>query len=289
MAITSALDPGAFAPGADPMRPVPFRIRRRSQETHDVFTLTLAPPPGAGPFSFAPGQFNMLYALGRGEVPISMSGPPGEVKEIVHTIRAVGPVTQALGRMKAGETVGLRGPYGTAWPVAAAEGADVVMVAGGIGLAPIRPAIYHVFEHRERYGRVVLLFGARTPSDIPFVREIESWRGRFDVDVEVTVDRAGQDWRGLVGVVTTVIPRVHFDPHNTAAFLCGPELMITFSARELIRRGVVPQRIQVSLERNMKCAIGLCGHCQMGPKFVCKDGPVFRYDQVSSLLGIREV
>jgi NAD(P)H-flavin reductase len=163
------------------------------------------------------------------------------------------------------------------------------MIAGGIGLAPIRPAIYHVFEHRERYGRVVILIGARTPDDIAFLKEIETWRGRFDADVEVTVDRAQQGWHGLVGVVTTLIPRTHFDPHNTVAFLCGPELMITFSAHELIRCGIVPQRIQVSLERNMKCAVGLCGHCQMGPLFVCKDGPVFRYDQVSRLLGVREV
>jgi NAD(P)H-flavin reductase len=273
----------------DPMRPVTFRVLRRVAETLDTFTLGLEPGRGADAFSFRPGQFNMLYAFGAGEVPISMSGPPGQTREIVHTIRSVGPVTQTLARLKAGDTVGVRGPFGTPWPVNEAEGRDVVMVAGGIGLAPIRPAIYHVLEHREKYGRVVLLIGARTPEDLLFLKEIEAWRGRFDADVEVTVDRAPPSWRGTVGVVTGLIPRAHLDPHTTVAFLCGPEVMIKFAALELGRGGLPPQRIHVSLERNMKCAIGLCGHCQLGPLFICKDGPVFRYDRVSGLLGVREI
>jgi NAD(P)H-flavin reductase len=273
----------------DVMRPVPFRVRRVHNETHDTFTLTLTPAGAARTFSFQPGQFNMLYALGTGEVPISMSGPPGEVTEVVHTIRAVGPVTQQLHRLVAGDHVGLRGPFGTPWPVGAAVGHDVVMVAGGIGLAPLRPALYHLLAHRERYGRVTLLFGARTPHDILFTREIELWRGRFDVTVEVVVDRAAPAWHGFVGVVTSLISRAPFDPHHATAFVCGPEIMMRFAVQELGARGVGPSRVFVSLERNMKCAVGLCGHCQLGPTFICKEGPVYRYDTMATLLGIREV
>jgi NAD(P)H-flavin reductase len=266
-----------------------FRVLRTQRETHNTFTFTLAPPVPDPPFTFAPGQFNMLYALGAGEVPISMSGRPGAAREIVHTIRAVGPVTRTFERMRRGDVVGVRGPFGTPWPVAAAEGCDVVLVAGGIGLAPLRPAIYHILAHRERYGRITLLFGGRTPADILFQREVETWRGRLDVDVEVTVDRADASWRGQVGVVTTLVPRAAFDAARTVAFVCGPEIMMVFSVRELARRGVRPSRIHVSLERNMKCAIGLCGHCQMGPLFVCRDGPVFAWDRVERLLAVREI
>jgi NAD(P)H-flavin reductase len=279
----------AVASESDPMGPEPFRVLRKERETHDTFTLALEPPTAAAPFSYEPGQFNMLYVPGRGEAPISMSGRSGPTREILHTIRAVGGVTQALDGLRRGDIVGVRGPFGTSWPVVEAEGRDLVMMAGGIGLAPIRPAIYHVLENRDKYDRVVLLFGARTPENILFQREIGTWRGRFDVDVEVTVDRADPDWRGRVGVVTTLVPHAHFDPDNTVAFVCGPEVMMTFAVRELARAGVLPQRTYVSLERNMKCAIGLCGHCQLGPVFVCKDGPVFRYDRVAAWLGIREI
>ncbi|MBI5709695.1 MAG: FAD/NAD(P)-binding protein [Candidatus Eisenbacteria bacterium] len=287
---TTTEDAGPPGPaGGDPMRPAPFRVARRVVETHDVFTLWLEPVGGPGGFSSQPGQFDMLYAFGAGEVPVSLSGPPGPVKQVVHTIRAVGPVTQSLQRLKRGDVVGLRGPFGSAWPVSLAEGSDVVLVAGGIGLAPLRPALYHVLSQRERYGRIVLLYGARTPRDILFAREIETWRGRFDADVEVVVDRAAPGWHGLVGVVTTLVPRAHFDPHNAVAFVCGPELMMTFTVRALAHHGVVPARTWVSLERNMKCAVGFCGHCQLGPTFICRDGPVYRWDRVAPLLGVREL
>lgn len=274
----------------DPMIPSPFVVQKVRRETGDTYTLELTRPEGqAADFPFAPGQFNMLYAFGAGEVPISMSGTPGRVNEVVHTIRAVGPVTEQLRHLKAGDMVGLRGPFGTPWPVDAVEGHDIVLVAGGIGLAPLRPAIYHLLAHRERYGRVTLLFGARTPHDILFAKEIEVWRGRFDVTVEVVVDRAAPGWHGFVGVVTSLVPRAPFDPHNAVAFVCGPEIMMKFGVQELAARGVDATRIFVSLERNMKCAVGLCGHCQLGPAFICKDGPVYRYDRMSTLLGIREV
>ena len=273
----------------DPMRPVPFRIRRVEEETHDTFTLVLTPPPGAPPFSFRPGQFNMLWAFGAGEVPISLSGPPGEVREIVHTVRAVGPVTRELRRLKKGDTVGVRGPFGTAWPVEEVAGSDVVLVAGGIGLAPLRPALLALLAERPRYGRILLLVGARTPGDLLFVNELADWRGRFDVDVDVIFDRAAPGWHGLVGVVTSLIPSAPFDPRNAAAFVCGPEIMMNFALLELERRGVPPSRLFVSLERNMKCGVGLCGHCQMGPFFVCRDGPVFPWERVARWLAIREV
>lgn len=289
--MATSIESTAFTPDRerDPMLPRMFRVVRSSRETHNTFTFVLAPQPGEPPFTFAPGQFNMLYALGAGEVPISMSGRPGTTREIVHTIRAVGPVTRSLERLRRGDTVGVRGPFGTSWPVPVAEGRDVVLIAGGIGLAPMRPAIYQILAHRERFGRITLLFGGRTPADILFLKEVEAWRGRLDVDVEVTVDRADAAWRGQVGVVTTLIPRAAFDPARTVAFVCGPEIMMVFSVRELVRRGVRASRIHVSLERNMKCAVGLCGHCQMGALFVCRDGPVFPWDRVERLLAVREI
>ena len=273
----------------DPMQPAPWRVVRTQPETHDAFTLTLAPVEPGAPFTFEAGQFNMLFAPGVGEAAISMSGCSDTVDEVAHTIRAAGRVTKTLRSLKRGEVIGLRGPFGKPWPASQAEGHDVLLVAGGIGLAPLRPALCHMLQHRERFGRVNLLFGARSPQDILFAKEIETWRGRFDVNVEVTVDRAGADWHGRVGVVTTLVPRAQFDPANTVAFVCGPEIMMHFTQRELDRHGVSDEHIWVSMERNMKCGVGFCGHCQFGPLFVCKDGPVFRYDRVASLLGVREV
>ncbi len=207
----------------------------------------------------------------------------------MHTIRAVGCVTRALQRLGPGASVGLRGPYGTAWPVERALGHDLVIVAGGIGLAPLRPAVYHALAHRAQYGRVVVLYGARSPKDILYTRELREWRGRFDVEVEVTVDRASTEWQGAVGVVTRLVDRSPFDPGSAVAFLCGPEVMIRFGVMALSARGVPDANLFVSLERNMKCAVGLCGHCQMGPFFVCRDGPVFAYDRVRDLLRLAEV
>ncbi len=281
--------PAADPAGADPMRPARYRVARTLGETHDSFTLTLEPVDAGPPFAFAPGQFNMLYVPGVGEAAISLSGRAGSAVPVVHTVRAVGRVTTNLQRLPRGAMLGLRGPFGTPWPVGLAQGHDVLLVAGGIGLAPLRPALLEILEHRERFGRVSLLFGARSPRDLLFAREIETWRGRFDVDVEVTVDRAGPDWHGPVGVVTTLIPRAHFDPAGTTAFVCGPEIMMSFTVRELDRRGVPHARVWISMERNMRCGLGLCGHCQFGPLFVCRDGPVFRYDRVAPLLGVHEV
>ena len=165
----------------------------------------------------------------------------------------------------------------------------MVLVAGGIGLAPLRPALYHVLLHRALYGRVVLLYGARTPRDMLYAKELREWRGRFDVNVEVTVDRATMEWQGAVGVVTKMVQRSPFDPGSAMAFICGPEVMIRYAALGLQQRGVPDANVFVSMERNMKCAVGVCGHCQFGPFFVCKDGPVFRYDRIRHFFGMREV
>lgn len=271
------------------MVPTLFEVERIRRETPDAFTLTLRPAESGSLFPFAPGQFNMLYRFGVGEVPISISGDPAKVERLVHTIRAVGAVTRGLASLRPGEAVGVRGPFGRGWPMEEARGKDVVIVAGGIGIAPLRPAIYELLRRRQQYGRVVLLYGARTPRDLLYRQELERWRGRFDVDVLVTVDRGDADWRGHVGVVTTLFPWASFDAGDCMAMVCGPEVMMRFTVAELRARGVPDDRIYLSLERNMKCAVGLCGHCQFGPFFVCRDGPVFRYDRIKPFFGKREI
>lgn len=280
--------PGREA-AADPMLPAPCRIQRVRKETDDTFTVELEPADGGGTFSFQPGQFNMLYVFGAGEIPISICGDPNDTRTFRHTTRVVGVVTRAMRRLRPGDELGVRGPFGSAWPIPEATGRDVVIVAGGIGLAPLRPALYRLLAQRGRYGKVVLLYGARTPQDILFARELEHWRGQFDLEVYVTVDRATGAWRGNVGVVTTLIPHAPFDATNAVALICGPEVMMRYTVRELQRRGVGADRIYLSMERNMKCAVGFCGHCQYGPAFVCKDGPVFRFDRIEPIFGKAEV
>ncbi|NBC95854.1 MAG: Ni/Fe hydrogenase subunit gamma [Deinococcus-Thermus bacterium] len=272
------------------MRPHLHTVRAVRQDLRDTFTLELAPRTQADRTRpFGPGQFSMLYVFGVGEVPISMSGDPARPDVLVHTTREVGAVTRAMGALKAGDTIGVRGPFGTTWPVDEAEGGDVVLVAGGIGLAPLRPAIYHLLNHRDRYRRIVILFGARTPEELLYEDEVSAWRSHLDLEVHVSVDRATGDWRGNVGFVTSLIPRAPFDPKRTVAMACGPEIMMTNAAKALAKRGVPKERTWLSLERNMKCAIGHCGHCQMGPLFVCHDGPVFRYDEIAPLMAVPEV
>ena len=274
------------APAPESLVPVPVRVTRVRREMAGVATLELTP---ASAFGFVPGQFNMLYVFGLGEVAISLSGDPAEESRIVHTVRAVGAVSSAITRLRRNDVIGVRGPYGSYWPVLDSEGNDVVIVAGGLGLAPLRPVIYRVLAHRERYGRIVLLYGARGPADILYRRELEAWRRRLDVDITVTVDHAAADWRGNVGVVPALIGRAPIDPDRTVAMVCGPEIMMRFTIDALRQRGLGIDRIFLSMERNMKCAIGFCGHCQFGPAFVCRDGPVFRFDRVAPFFSLREI
>ena len=270
-------------------RPQLWSVSKRLQETYDTFTIELKPVETAGRCNFRPGQFNMLYAFGVGEAPISISGDPAQPSTLLHSIRMVGNVTLALKKLHVGDPIGVRGPFGAHWPVELAEGNDVLIVAGGIGFAPLRPVVHHVLAHRHKYGKVVLLYGTRSPEDILFREDVAAWRGRFDVDVFVTVDTASEEWRGNVGVVTSLIPKTGVDPENTVAMVCGPELMMRFTVAELRKRGIDPDRIFISMERNMKCGIAQCGHCQLGPTFVCKDGPVFPYNKISGLMTSREL
>ncbi len=273
---------------SDPFVPQIYRVNSVHRELGDTVTLELVPLTGGRP-AFEPGQFNMLYVHGVGEAAISISGSPVESAGFIHTVRDVGAVSGALARLEAGAKIGLRGPFGRGWPVSAAKGSDVVIVAGGLGMAPLRPAIYSVLANRSYYGRVVILSGSRNPGEILYRHELEQWRQHLDVDIAVTVDHAAVDWRGNVGVVPVLVPRAVFDPRNTMAMVCGPEVMMRYTVSALRDAGVPPERIYLSMERNMKCAIGLCGHCQFGPSFICKDGPVMRFDQIASILTVREI
>jgi NAD(P)H-flavin reductase len=273
----------------DPMVTSPYVIQRYTKETHDTFTLEILPSDGDEGFGFKPGQFNMLYMYGVGEVPISISGDPDDQSKVVHTIRAYGAVTGRMMTLKKGDMIGVRGPFGKPWPIEDLGGRDILLVAGGIGIAPLRPILYHILANREKYGKVVLLYGERTPGDLIYRSQIERWRGRFDLDVDVTVDTARAGWRGHVGVVTTLIPRTQFDPPNTFAMLCGPEIMLRYTILELSKKDLRDDQIYISMERNMKCGIGFCGHCQLGPTFVCKDGPVFLFSEARHLFMKREV
>jgi NAD(P)H-flavin reductase len=267
----------------DAMLPAPWIVRQVTKETPDTFTLALDPADGAES-GFRPGQFSMVWVFGVGELPISISGDPAASGSLIYTVRSVGPATQALVTREPGTELGIRGPYGTGWPVEAARGRDVVVVAGGIGLAPLRPVIYHVLRHRDEYGRLMVLYGARSPRDLLYRKELARWARGRDTQVLTTVDYGGTSWRGRVGVVTSLFKFLRLQPARTVAMVCGPEIMMRFVARELAVRGVAREDMYLSMERNMKCAVGFCGHCQWGPHFICKDGPVFPYARIAPLL-----
>lgn len=287
--MASDVRPAHASPSLPPMAPTPYLVRSQTAETGDTTTLVLAPTDGTPVPEARPGQFNMLYVFGVGEAAISLSGDPSDSTEVVHTIRNAGRITEAIARSAPGQTVGVRGPYGHGWPVHLAPGHDLVLIAGGLGLPPLRPVLYGILAHREQYGRIEVIYGARTPKDLVYYDQIQEWRSRPDLRVQVTVDAAGRDWNGDVGLVTARIPDMRFEAGNTLAFLCGPEIMMKNAARDLEARGIPRTSMWLSMERNMKCAIGVCGHCQFGPSFVCRDGPVFRYDVIRDALTTREL
>lgn len=270
------------------MLPRIFRVVSTREETHDTTTLVIE-PEGGQVLHFRPGQYTMLYVFGVGEVPLSVSGDPGRPETLVHTVRAVGAVTRALVGLRAGDVVGVRGPYGSGWPVSEARDKDLLVVAGGIGLAPLRPVLYEALTHRAELGRVSLVYGARSPSDLLYREELEDWDQMPALDVEITVDVSDRDWRGDVGMVTGLLSRVAMEPGRTVAMLCGPEVMMKVVARELLSVGLRPEDISVSIERNMKCAVGVCGHCQFGADFVCWGGPVFSYAAVADRWQVAEI
>lgn len=287
MFMAGTAEPAAAAAAEDPMLPRRGRVRARKRELDGVVTLEIVPEAAFA--AAVAGQFNMLGLPGIGEIPISLSRDPAHGDGLVHTVRAVGPVSAALCRLTPGEAVWLRGPFGVGWPLAELAGRDVVVVSGGLGLAPLRPVLHRLLAERARYGQIVLLHGARSPAEILYRREIAAWRRRLDIDIAITLDHAGADWRGHVGVVTHLIPQAAFDPHHATALVCGPEVMMRFAIAALGAAGLATSAIFLSLERNMQCAIGLCGHCQFGPFFVCRDGPVFRYDKVAPWLSVKEM
>lgn len=275
-------------PVLDPWLTHTVRIADITGEIHDVSTyhLEFADPSVGDSFTFRPGQFNMLYLPGVGEAAISISSDPAQPGTIDHTVRIAGNVTSGLGQLGNGATFGLRGPFGSAWPIDECRGGDVIIVTGGIGLAPLRPAIYEFLNRSSEFGKLTLLYGARNPLGMLYTADYAEWVDR-GLDVNTTVDRASPGWDSNVGVVLQLLDRMPLSaPENTTILCCGPEVMMWYTARSALGRGVPADRIWVSLERNMNCAIGLCGHCQFGPTFVCKDGPVVRYDRVASLLRV---
>lgn len=277
--------------GADaltrPMRPMPYLVTGLHRETYDTATLVLRPRGEPIP-SWEPGQFTMLYAFGVGEIPVSISGDPRDTGRLVHTVRDVGAVSHALANAALGTEIGVRGPFGRGWLAYGAPAGDVVIVAGGLGLAPVRPIVYGILAHRRLYGAVTVVVGARTPDDLLYTGEYQAWR-TLRVDVSATVDRADERWTGRVGLVTGPLAQVPIDPARTTAYLCGPEVMMAAAAEALAARGLPEQRIVLSLERSMKCGVGTCGHCQLGPDLVCRDGPCTTYAHAAPLLAVKEL
>jgi NAD(P)H-flavin reductase len=278
----------------DILLPKRYKLIGFKKETTDIFSLNLIPVDSSEVMEFWPGQFNMLYAFGGGEVAISISGKGKAEGEIVHTIRRVGSVTSILSNLQIGQEVALRGPFGKPWPLQEAKGQDVVIVAGGIGLAPLRPLLREFFENRNQYGNISVLYGIRTPADMLFIDELVSWKKKGSFQVEITVDTIpetwNKPWKGSIGVVTPLIDKVPFLRSNeTVAYLCGPEVMMRFVSRELIKKGMLAEKIFISMERHMKCAVGFCGRCQYREHFICKDGPVFKFAQMKDLMLLKEL
>lgn len=293
------LDNELVVGAVDPMLPRMYTVKQVAKETPDTFTLTMTPSnlvdgehqaysarinPETTLTAFEPGQFSMLYVFGVGELPISISGDREKLNQLTYTVRSVGQATHALVSRVSGDGVGVRGPFGLGWPLGAAKGKDVVIVAGGIGLAPLRPVIYEVLHHRNEYGRLVLLYGARSPRELLYRKELAAWARHPETHVLVAVDYGGLNWHGHVGVVTTLFKYARLQGPRSVAMVCGPEIMMRFVTRELEAHGLSSNDIYLSMERNMKCGIGLCGHCQYGPYFICKDGPVFTYERMRPLL-----
>ena len=270
------------------MLPRGFTVVDHSWDTADTATLTLEPEEGQK-LAFSPGQFTMVYAFGVGEAPISIAGGLRPDEPLMHTVRVVGQVTNAICATRPGETLGIRGPYGVGWPMEEAKGKDVVIVAGGIGLAPLRALVNYTFDNRDDFGSVSLVYGTRSPAELLYEEELRYWRSRFSIEVEVTVDRGDERWHGDIGLVTNLLPRLKFDPAKTVAMVCGPEIMMKVVARELGGLGMSRSNVYVSLERNMKCAIGFCGHCQFGADFICKRGPVVPYRDIEEAMMVEEL
>lgn len=267
-------------------QPLEAIVVERTQESPTIFTLQLRLRDAAAQaaYRFAPGQFNMLYLAGVGEVPISVMSDPQERDGIGHTIRALGRVTQGLAALRPGDSLGLRGPYGRGWPLREMEGRDVVLVTGGLGCAPVVSVIHYLLRRRERYGKLVVIQGVKHAEDLIWREQYDRWATLPDTQVLLAANQGGALWPWHVGHVTELFEQARFDPGRAAALMCGPEGMMRAAAEKLLARGLPESRLHLSMERNMQCAVGRCGHCQFGGAFVCRDGPVFDWGQVKSLL-----
>lgn len=231
-----------------------------------------------------PGQFVMLSIPGVGEAPISVSSSPSRSNgHFELCIRRMGDVTGVLHRMKPGDVVGIRGPFGHGFPIEQMRGRDILFAPGGLGLAPLRSLINQVLDERNSFGRVIILYGAKRPAELLFRDELEEWAARNDVEFHVTVDRGDETWTGNTGVITTLFPKITVDPHNTVAVTCGPPIMYRFVLREMLSKGIPETQIYLSLERRMKCGVGKCGHCQINHLYCCREGPVFTYAQIKDV------
>jgi len=278
----------AFPSRADPWLAHEVVIDRITPEIEGVVTyhLRFTESSIAAAYCFRPGQFNMLYVPGVGESAISLSANPNHPETWAHTVRLAGNVTRALGQMSSGGALGLRGPFGRGWPLELAEKRSVLLVAGGIGLPPLRPVIYDILSRRGDFEDVVLLYGSRTREALLFTSEFDAWRTQ-GIEVRLTADRWTAGWEGQVGVVPLLLDRLKLrNPAGTMLFTCGPEVMMRFVVRSALQKGIPVENLWMSMERNMQCAIGMCGHCQFGPAFICKDGPVFRYDRIAPFLAV---
>lgn len=269
---------------ATPYAVHPARVVARRTETAGIYTFATRFLDAAvrRAYRFEAGQFNMLYAFGVGEVPISIASDPADPGTLEHTIRIAGRVTAVMAKWKVGDVVGMRGPYGNGWPVAAARGRDVVIITGGLGCAPVAGVINYIFRRRDDYGELHILHGVRTPNDLLYRERFDEWRRAPRTRVYLTTDHPDKSWHYKIGVVTELFDELAAPP-SSIVMMCGPEVMMRAAAHALLRKGIGDDSIYLSMERRMECAVGLCGHCQYREHFVCKDGPIFSYRAVREL------
>jgi NAD(P)H-flavin reductase len=277
--------------GMDTWMPAPARIIGTRDENSNTrtFTTEFVDEGIAETYRFAPGQFNMLYVPGVGEAAFSVSSDPAEPRRVEHTVRRVGSVTRCLWRINEGGVIGLRGPFGRGWPMEEMRDRHVVIVAGGIGIAPLRPVVYALLHQPGYCKRLVLLYGCRTPEDRVYADQLEQWERTDAIEVLVTVDNATGEWAGPVGVVTGLLRRIKVAAQETIVLVCGPKVLNRAAAWSFLQLHVPPDRVFVNLERNMNCGFARCGHCQYGGKFVCSDGPVFRFSDIANIFAKEDI
>ncbi len=269
--------------------PQEAEVVERREESRGIVTLLLrfTDPGVRAAYRLRPGQFNMLYLFGIGEVAISVSSDPAEPELVGHTVRAVGRATRPLSRLSPGDRIGVRGPFGRGWPMDRARGRDVLVVTGGLGCAPVVSVIEYIMARRDRFGRLTILQGVKHSADLIWRERYAAWAGQPDTEVALAADVAGENWPGHVGLVTELFDQVELSPRGATSLMCGPEPMMRAAARDLVSRGFPAEDLWLSMERNMHCGYGRCGHCQLGPYFVCRDGPVFPYSELRKLLGVK--